>query len=1571
MTGLKSKKIILLSIVLLFMMMNFSPAVSERIIVNNDNSSDVYPGPGSVDNLLELENPIQAPFPESYGDGSEVNTGEKPLEAEQSSAPILLQAAEFFPLESEPYIIEEFKSINSEFIINPEKYKDLLVDTEINDYFIVQFKGPVKSAWKEVLVEKGVNIYDYIPEYAFIVNAKLSLIPELRSLEFVSWVGPFHPFYRVQPELFDLILQGHQDPFVYNSVIMVSLRPIADLQLMLDTVVNMGAVVRVVDPGNYVVCDMPVGMAHDLVFQKNLEWMEFHSIPEPFNNKDARIQTIRQNANGTFANNGQSLWSYNHNTDQFEGYPGNDIIVALADSGVDGTHPTFDGKKVWFYNYANNQENTWTDAGSAAGHGTHTAGTAIGSGKWRSSDSGEAAKYAGMAPAAKLIGQAIFQGGGVPSPTVLCDDAVEHGANISSNSWGWPGSNGNYDNTAVSYDGKVRSSFGKEFTVVFGTGNEGPGTIRSPSTAKNVISVGATDNNDGTSVTGFSSGGPTDDGRTKPDVVCPGQLVASAGWRNMGSGKPSDGQNSYFYATGTSMSTPGAAGAAAVVMDYVNHTYGYEPSPALVKALMINGATPVEGYKYPGNRQGWGLINLANSLLETPTKKFFILNQEINLTTDDDQLYFFNTVSGTAPIRITLTWTDPAGTPASSKNLINDLDIILESPDGKKYYGNNFQNDQSADGGEPDDINNVEGLYIPQAPTGGWIMTILGRNVPDGPQDFALVVAGDITNIQKGTRDIEIQPSLEFPPGTHLEGDTIVLSGSFKNIGSIPTINVRYRIVHIGPDMSIDILEEKTVAILGVQEGYNVEFNWSAVRGLHTFKLVADPLNTLREELEDNNEIENSILIDHFGLEASTDEETRSVLPGKPVQFALHIHNTGTITDTFDIQSTSAPVDWVAELNMESITIDSNRTESVSLTVTPADYALENESTNIIVTVVSQGNGTYLGEIFTKTIVDQYFEFHMEYPTLSKAFKPGVTGQYNITINNTGNGQDIFNLGTSGGKYGWVWDIASNHMAIGARETKNITLNVTPPADGLADETCDIKIHIVNAIMDSRDLTTVTIIDKVFEFKMAINIPGPAADVGSRIRYPLTVHNLGNIEDTYKLSSRVPHNWTSNFSKSSTTIAPTENTRVYLEVKLPKFEFPDEYTINLSMESQTTGKILNYSIVLEVNQFFSIDAVASTLVGKVYQGQAAKYQLKVTNFGTGIDTVKIDYISMPPDWRLGLDASVLSLDLNGNNSTEISIRTDVLSEDGIYETQLIVTSAGNDSIAIPISLITTIDHTLEMTNIEPDDSVVTEDENGLFGFGQFFDIFVLLIIVIIILIVAFFAMKRSKKSKEFQQTRDDEMRKQISQEKEFKDTYKNLYSEDIKSSIKPPGSPYAFLDKGPSTQPGLPRGPAFRGPASRPPEDQFFDSEPSGMHDDIEPRQLPMGPMPEAETSPSVRGGQPLLPPPSYDRSRAEKRGRKSRRSIKEETPPGESGKKLPSNFDLFLPEDEGKKPDRDEFESIKPSDSIDREFKQQGPAYIKSTPSEWQSVDKDYEEGFQVKSGPGVIDPNKKRRKK
>ncbi len=216
--------------------------------------------------------------------------------------------------------------------------------------------------------------------------------------------------------------------------------------------------------------------------------------------------------------------------------------------------------------------------------------------------------------------------------------------------------------------------------------------------SKNIMTVGAA--NDAvtsgmrdpskSSLANFSSRGPTDDGRIKPDIVANGVLLSSTS---------SSSDTSYTGMSGTSMSSPNAAGSAALLVQLYRDLFpGGDMRASTLKGLIIHTATDLGefglGNPGPDYHYGWGLM-------DTHKAADLIINHHANPeasrmiedqldTSTPSQTHTF-TWDGESPIRATLCWTDPAGESTTAHDsrisrLVNDLDMRIIAPDGTQHY---------------------------------------------------------------------------------------------------------------------------------------------------------------------------------------------------------------------------------------------------------------------------------------------------------------------------------------------------------------------------------------------------------------------------------------------------------------------------------------------------------------------------------------------------------------------------------------------------------------------------------------------------------------------------------------------------------------------------------------------------------------------------------------------------------------------------------------------------------------------------------------------------------------------
>lgn len=667
-----------------------------------------------------------------------------------------------------------------------------------SDMYLVQFNGPVQAAWKASAEQVGAKLYGYIPDHTFIARIKPDALAQMQALPFIRWIGPYEPMYRLDAALVDSSAAGAAN-------VLVETLPDTDLRLLNRQIALLSGTVVSQSTNllaGYGHVTLPATRLPDLARLDGVVWVE----PEQ------PVQLLNDIAGGQIMHANQVR--------QALGLFGAGQIVAVADTGLDlgnpsTIHPDFSGRIIKGYCLGRPSPCDWSDL---EGHGTHVAGSVLGSGK--ASGSNPATRqygnsFAGVAPEARLVMQSIMGAfgslDGIPADEGdLMRQAYRDGARIHSNSWGGPTGGtsqfpqfGGYVLTSQQVDQAAWEH--KDMLILFAAGNSGtdedsngvvdPDTIGQPGTAKNIITVGASENlrpgpNDGCStwsecfffnfsvepiandlisnnangMAAFSSRGPTDDGRIKPDLVAPGTNIISARSRHPSAGVGwGEYDANYIYESGTSMATPLTAGAAAVTREWLIRGRGIgNPSAALIKGVLIIGAADMSPGQYgvgaareiPGQRfnnvTGWGRVDLGESLNPGGPRTVWLADNQAGLTTGATKTYDLQVAppqlpAGPSQLRLTLIWTDYPGEPAAAKALVNDLDLELIGPDGTHYTGNQgvYTSGQCLRAGKWDACNNSEGISIPQALPGIYKIVVHGTQVPQGgAQPFALVASG-------------------------------------------------------------------------------------------------------------------------------------------------------------------------------------------------------------------------------------------------------------------------------------------------------------------------------------------------------------------------------------------------------------------------------------------------------------------------------------------------------------------------------------------------------------------------------------------------------------------------------------------------------------------------------------------------------------------------------------------------------------------------------------------------------------------------------------------------------------
>lgn len=291
-------------------------------------------------------------------------------------------------------------------------------------------------------------------------------------------------------------------------------------------------------------------------------------------------------------------------------------------------------------------------------------------------------------------------------------------------------------------------------------------TVDPQSTGKNILTVGAVNDIPGgylnpasVVMSTFSGWGPTDDGRIKPDVVANGiGLYSTSNASNV----------AYTTFDGTSMATPNVSGSINLLTQAWMYWGGWAsiadeapaPRSATIKAIVINTADEAGAANGPDYSNGWGLMNteramdtIAHNVTTAFTENFPALGPmgagETNLPQNTTNTFYFNVDSPLRAPKLTIAWTDPAGTVSTNtvdppaSRLRNDLDIRLVAVNGGATY-NPWALNPAAPGNAATQADNardnVEKISYTSLPAGDYRLTVShkGPSLVNGSQNYSI-----------------------------------------------------------------------------------------------------------------------------------------------------------------------------------------------------------------------------------------------------------------------------------------------------------------------------------------------------------------------------------------------------------------------------------------------------------------------------------------------------------------------------------------------------------------------------------------------------------------------------------------------------------------------------------------------------------------------------------------------------------------------------------------------------------------------------------------------------------------
>lgn len=602
-----------------------------------------------------------------------------------------------------------------------ETLRTRLTGVEGRVHVLIQLDGVPTAERRAALIEEGVKLLSYIPNRAWFASIPADRAAEVAQLAGIRAVCEVLPQDKLARSIRQTGINAYSTTATGQAKLTARLFEDAALDVGVAAIEDLGGQIVTRDSAeNSLIFHLPISAVYALATYDGIKWIDQH------------YASVDLNDGVRFAINADAVQAPSY---------------ALAGSGViigqwESKHP--DGTHIDLVDRITNQDDGW----AVGDHATQVAGTMIGDGSLLADR-----RYRGLAPAATIV--SFHSWDNVSDLRRQYKEAIElYNIDLVNNSWGkveWHV----YKDYAAVMDGIVRGSLGKPVSIVWAVGNEGGwATVLCTAVGKNVVTVGAT-NSDDNSLWAWSNKGPTDDGRLKPDVVAPGCEIRNGGsiWSTLPG-------NRYGGACGTSLAAPSVSGTMALILEDWRATHDGDPLPSTIKGILIHTATDL-GEPGPDYCFGYGLIDAKRcvDLVRYDAIEDVIVEDAIGRQGEID-LHTVEVAQGETELKISLVWDDYPADPLAAHALVNDLDLVVTGPDGRRYYPwhlDPYAPEAAAERVQADHTNNLEQVCVEQPAEGTWLIAVWGTSVPQYHQTYSLLTTrGGYTSVLPGTSVLSV-----------------------------------------------------------------------------------------------------------------------------------------------------------------------------------------------------------------------------------------------------------------------------------------------------------------------------------------------------------------------------------------------------------------------------------------------------------------------------------------------------------------------------------------------------------------------------------------------------------------------------------------------------------------------------------------------------------------------------------------------------------------------------------------------------------------------------------------------
>ncbi len=594
--------------------------------------------------------------------------------------------------------------------------------------------------------------------------------------------------------------------------------------------------------------------------------------------------------------------------------------------------------------------------------------------------------------------------------------------------------------------------------------------------------------------------------------------------------------------------------------------------------------------------------------------------------------------------------------------------------------------------------------------------------IPEGttPMTFDLNITGTFDDNERRTDTFTVITTVNRVNGVAVELNDTTVSGAPGDTVTV-TINVNNTGNDVDTfDLSVDVNPKwvtMTPSSVTLAAGANVNVTVRIVAPLDPLTPAGLNYLNITATSKGNSSVSATDLLEMdveqvYAVSIKTTPLRQSVDPGTNALYNITITNDGNGRDTFILSLEGARKAW-GKLGQTQITLDAGEERIVVLTVRiPSNQPVEDAV--VVVNATSSGGEMVEAKVTTTTTIYPFYGVTLTISNPDRPAFPGKWTVFTVKVKNTGNSQDIFNFEVTGDYASWVADMAP--LTIDAGKTKNLEVNITPPADVANGEYTFTINGSSDTVGDAFDMLDLRVTINVF-YRMTVTLDQTEINSSPDAVETVLVYveNTGNVNDTYDV--RALGQYTSWVSIDNTTLDADEGaTEVATATITVNATQSGNFRVRFEVTSHGGGNVTEVEVVIIIDLRYGVSLVAVKEAIPSGNNMSVDAEVELTNEGNTEDTYELRVVGLPGSlWDATLEKDEVTV--IGGEMAWFNVTVDVPSgvRAGNYVVQVRATSTMSPvNLARTIPLNITVAFGVNATgpedrvNVMPGDSEVVQ-----------------------------------------------------------------------------------------------------------------------------------------------------------------------------------------------------------------------------------------------------------------------